>query len=1027
MLSSALALTLASCSCEGTTTDQQPALSWTLESDPTGRGDYLLDFGLVPTGSQVILPISIRNIGNTTLILQVPQPSGPFFRELVGDVLRVEVGQTVELGFGFAPEGEGAVQQLVTIVTNEPGDRANRLLRLSGSGVPPSLHCTPSPLDFGQVVRGSEASQSLRCTNPLGIPLEVSPGKLSGNHAGAFSLGGPADLVRTVDPLASFEIDVAFRAEVSGTNDASLAFRGSANQLLATVPIVAEVVHHALVLEPSTCLDFGFIAVGETRRDVLHVRNVGTQDLLLQSAVVADQDGGDFSVEFPSPVPLGAGGEEAVAIPVAFHPTQGGQRTSSILLSTDGAEPLSACITGFGGGPRIGCSPDALDFGQIALGMPRSRSFRCVNQGEAPPDVAEEPMYIDGISSDHPAFQVELHNDDGSTGPRREGYRIGEGFHVEVRFDPADEDFHEGTIRLETLAEPSGAHLTRVSGSGLDLPPCDFVVLPPQLRFGVVDGGDDRTRILGIRNLGEHACLIDQLRLEEGSDPAFSAEAVDHVKLEGGKTLEVAVTFAPTDRTGEAEGAIVFGISVPDAPLQRVPLSGMAAAPCLLVDPAPLDFGNAGLGCHSRVRTVSLRNICYAPLVIEGVEIEGGPAAGSFPIISKPLLPKTLGSNEWMDVQIRFDPEREGLVTSALEVEVRVGPQFSFYLAELEGEAALQIGEKTDSFVQKAQRKVDILWVIDNSGSFRPYQERISANLPAFLSAAEEQGIDYQIGVTTTGLEPGSGCPGGAQGGEDGRLFPIDGSHPRILTPRTPNLAAHWSHNILVGTCHGLELAYEAAYRALSSPLINEEKDSRYRFTSPWNDGNAGFLRPDAGLSIIFVTDEVEQSTLLMGRTPASYIEFFRRVKGLQNTSQFKAHAITGPSEAQRPSDCTAEDGAGLREGVSLTGGQFLSICTPTEDHQAWEAGLRQMSGAAFSFGTRYFLSSEPAPLAGSGRVRERDLRVVVDGMEVGPVREGAQVWTYDSGLNAIDFSPLFIPMPDSTIEVTYQVACLVD
>ena len=155
-----------------------------------------------------------------------------------------------------------------------------------------------------------------------------------------------------------------------------------------------------------------------------------------------------------------------------------------------------------------------------------------------------------------------------------------------------------------------------------------------------------------------------------------------------------------------------------------------------------------------------------------------------------------------------------------------------------------------------------MLFVIDNSGSMMEEQQSLGENFAAFLSAALAAGVDYHIGVTTTGLDPSPGgwseCPGGAQGGENGRLFPVDGSRPRIITPQTPERGGRLRHATPTWACA------TGTSRAWTAPTAR----SRTRCSTAWmirarrsaDDGNGGFLRGGAKLAIIFMSDEEDFS-----------------------------------------------------------------------------------------------------------------------------------------------------------------------
>ena len=298
------------------------------------------------------------------------------------------------------------------------------------------------------------------------------------------------------------------------------------------------------------------------------------------------------------------------------------------------------------------------------------------------------------------------------------------------------------------------------------------------------------------------------------------------------------------------------------------------------------------------------------------------------------------------DWTVRYAPGAEGEDAASLRVQA-LGTTFT---AGLLGTAQAH-PTQTDHFAQQGQAKVDVLFVIDNSGSMMEEQASLSQNFAAFLSGAQQQAVDYHIAVTTTGIEPSpsgwSRCPGGVDGGEAGRLFPADGSSPRIITRSTPNAAHVFATDVTVGICHWDEQGLEAAYRALSQPLVNSADDPA---TTLPNDGNLGFLRPDALLAVVFVSDEDDSSP----QTVEFYETFLRAVKA-NNPTLLVVSAIVGPPNI---STCPTASSSGLRyiQLAQHTGGLVESICT-----QDWAASLENISVGVFSPRRRFPLSQVPA------------------------------------------------------------------
>src|SRR5690242_20617262 len=77
---------------------------------------------------------------------------------------------------------------------------------------------------------------------------------------------------------------------------------------------------------------------------------------------------------------------------------------------------------------------------------------------------------------------------------------------------------------------------------------------------------------------------------------------------------------------------------------------------------------------------------------------------------------------------------------------------------------------RIDAYNQESASNIDVLWVVDNSGSMAPRQENVAKNFQAFMEVFQKSGIDYRLAVTTTDIFKEKGNFVGS---------------PKILTPKT--------------------------------------------------------------------------------------------------------------------------------------------------------------------------------------------------------------------------------------------------
>ncbi|MCO5114458.1 MAG: hypothetical protein M9899_09825 [Bdellovibrionaceae bacterium] len=144
----------------------------------------------------------------------------------------------------------------------------------------------------------------------------------------------------------------------------------------------------------------------------------------------------------------------------------------------------------------------------------------------------------------------------------------------------------------------------------------------------------------------------------------------------------------------------------------------------------------------------------------------------------------------------------------------------------------------------KFEPKVDIVFVVDDSGSMYTHQRNLSTNLGLFTGAMElNKFLDYHIGVMSTSTDSwswSSTVPGKLQG------------TPHFVTRETPQGLMTLQRNIeALGTSGS---ATERMFDPLYAGLVRDRDKI-----------NPGFLRPEAFLVVILVTDAEDQSALISG------------------------------------------------------------------------------------------------------------------------------------------------------------------
>lgn len=958
-------------------------------------------------------------------------------------------GQTGSIQLSFAPLAAGDFASDFTLVTDADDSTGQPLtVHLKGQGV--SNGCVLAPadkLDFGNVKLNSSLTKTLVIQNTTPIDWEFKFNGITGADAALFTTTLQPGSV-TVKAHDQLSIPVTFTANHKDVAAAELQFDSPA-QMCTPEPfdLRANGVDSLISATPNP-LDFGFVDPGVTWGSVsqkVTLTNIGNSTIALVSPSMCDGAyGGSYNAsctattEFASApdgsrnpadlsgISLNAGESKQVTLyfkPSRLHQAQG---YVEFHLQDGSGNALAAQpdfgfnLVGVGGGPKIQVQPTHLDYGVVAMGAPQSRNVVITNIGSSPSGQTGSALKITaleitpGTGTTADEFKVD------SSVVLPASLAATQRLPVPVKFDPASVGPKSATLTI-TSNDPVNPTVTvSLQADGENLPPCSYAVAPTTLNFGNVAAGRNRILDFRITNTGTTDCLISNLDLgADTTSPPYSVVggAIASQTLAGGASMDVQVKFAPVDQQPTQNGSVVFYTSSTNAPQTTVSLTGGSAQGCILITPDDLDFGVVAPGCASRERTFTIYNVCSTVQHVTSIDFlpdangrcpdQGANASCPFRITAAPTLPATIAAGQSADFKLKYQPA--GVQTDAVSVEVQTQELANPYVVTLEGHGDPN-ATQTDTYRQDAQPKVDVLLVVDDSGSMYDKQQALAQNFQSFIQFAVNQQVDYHIAVTTTttAADGYSSCavngdPNQGSIAPCGLFAPSDQSRPRVLTSTTPNLEQIFGQNVNVGTNgSGTEMGFEGAYKALSAPNI----------TGP----NAGFLRDEANLAIVVVSDASDQSP----QPYDFYKNFFLNIKGFSRANAFSFSAVSSmdPNGNPPPTSwgCTY-DGTNVypnpyAQMAQDTNGIAQEICVDD-----WATSLRQLGQSAFGYRTRFFLSETPD--------LNYSIDVLIDGVSypaTGP--NGSTRWTYNNTANAIDFAPLAVPEPGSTLTITYHVLC---
>ncbi len=306
-------------------------------------------------------------------------------------------------------------------------------------------------------------------------------------------------------------------------------------------------------------------------------------------------------------------------------------------------------------------------------------------------------------------------------------------------------------------------------------------------------------------------------------------------------------------------------------------------------------------------------------------------------------------------------------------------------------------------------RKIDILWVIDNSGSMETSQTSLAQNFRSFIQTFKDKNFDFHMAVTSTDAYVDYYYSNSTSYSKfkDG-----DTQHSGIfiMDKDTPNIEQIFMTNVMIGiNGSGDERAFSSLEKALTNPLNNQ------------------FRRSDAFLAVIIVSDEDDFSHYDWSNGTRSYFmtENYNH-NSIYPTTRFTQFLDQQTQNAQSETKNYAVNGIAIFDEtcrsqlnnsftgrkiaqryaqlIDATQGSKISLCDQFAD------SLEFLSQQILTLSSEFHLEREPVV---------ETIRIIVNGQLL--ANDHLNGWTYDSTKQNIMFHGTGIPPADATVSINYD------
>jgi hypothetical protein len=617
-------------------------------------------YGSVTIGANGSRTFAIRNVGNDDLDVSdatlTGGDAGQFAITQGGAPFTVAPGGTHNLDVQFSPTSTGPKATTLRLTSDDP-DESPLDVALSGAGItPPEIDVSPSSQSYGNVLVGTNATETFAIRNLGGADLQVTSTTLVGAQAAEFAItsGGGSF---TVAPGATHNLNVRFAPTSEGLKNATLRLTSAdADESSIDVALSGTGTTAPEIDVVPTAHDYGATWTGVTSSRTFAIRNLGNANLQVTGATLAGGQAGEFAITLGgAPFTVAPGATHN--LDVQFAPSSIGPKNTTLQLTSDDQDenPVNVALSGTGvAPPDVDVSPNPHNYGSVLVGTSVVKTFVVTNTGGADLQVTTATL-VGGQAGE---FAI-------TAGGAPFTLASGASRNLDVRFAPTSGGPKATTLRLTSNDPDENPMDVALAGTATTAPEID--VIPTTHNYGLVVTNTTASRTFAVRNMGSADLQVSSASLIGGEAAEFAITSGGApFTVAPGATHDIVVGFTPTS-TGPKATTLRLTSDDQDEPTIDVALSGTGTVlvPDISVTPTSHNYGTQGVGT-SVTQSFTISNTGTGDLNV-GASTLTGPDASEFAFVSG-QAGFTIAPGAINTIQVRFSPTTQVAKSATLTI-----------------------------------------------------------------------------------------------------------------------------------------------------------------------------------------------------------------------------------------------------------------------------------------------------------------------------------------------------------------------